>query len=228
MGNISVHDSLIIEYERVLAGINKRLNNHYLQGNKYFKENNAKTCIRYAFKNILGLTGAEALLAVNDKLLRDLHLLSFVRLIDFPYGLDKKSYFVLIFKAFPEEFNNKKEQFVLYIYKNIIKGDMHIPVHFFDGEDGRENAAICLNYCLSFTAMDIKEQYEFFATKEGVKFLRENKLIKPLSGLYRTPLDFFHYSLPYDKRDPLLYDYCKFLSNFNMKKVFTYKGDRYA
>lgn len=210
---IAIKDSIITDYERVLAGQIKRLPNTYFRGEAYNKEVNALTVIRYAFNNILELSADQALLIISDDLLKQLKINTLIKYIAFPYNLHKDALFYVVFKAYPGEIPKIKEQTALYIYQKVLAGDYKMPATFFDGEEGKQNAITLLRYQLGFLGLKGYELYEFFSNKKKLEpFLRDTKLKKVIGKAYRNGLDWLHDSLP--EGNELWYRYFKFLGEF--------------
>ena len=55
--------------------------------------------------------------------------------------------------------------------------------------------------------MTLMEQYDFFAdTQKALKWLTKRKLDVPVKLMYNnSPLEYFHYSLPYEDRNTMYY-----------------------
>lgn len=79
---------------------------------------------------------------------------------------------------------------------------------FFSGEDGAERAAVCLNLAVDLYLgdMSMRDRYEFFADKDrSVPFITKLKLYPVMKNFYENPLDFYHYSIPIEQKDMMVY-----------------------
>ena len=84
------------------------------------------------------------------------------------------------------------------------------PKKFFCGENGIERAKYLLRYVVNQYlegTMSHAEMYAFFANRRKSKrWLVSKCLESPVTIMYETPLDYFHFSMPRKSQDDFLYN----------------------
>lgn len=222
----TVQESIIAEYQRMLAGQIIRIpNSYFTEYSPGQKEQHALIVIRYALKTLLGLNGQQALQLFDAEMAQKLKIDGLIKYIQFPHGLPQSALFYVVFAAYPGEFLDREDKTVLHIYKSTLSKKRRVPSTFFDGEEGKRVAAICLNYQLGFIGMKTEELYALFADETAArKLLREYKLIRVLSKNFSTPLDYLHYTLP--KKSDFWYNYYLFKKEYTQTKRKILKEQR--
>ena len=226
----------IFEYENVLMGKAKFMVSFKDPDNKLGNMIEAGNIWRYAITNLLHWTPQEALLYLNDQIIRALKLNKTYEAL----GIDSKctnipDYRCILQYAFPDEIKYDIKTEAIEGYERIIKAGKwannteksKYPKGFFDGKDGITRSAAILNYAINnfLSYMTTEELYEFFAKKAQAKsWLTEKKMNVALKFTYESPLDYLHYSLPFNKKDNLYY-YAEVVNEY-YKKSKTNKGMR--
>lgn len=222
--------AVIFEYENILMGKQKNFNCSF-SGSVEKKRMAVGEIWRYAVLHILHWTPEMALKNMSVSLMNELLLDRTLSQIDSPFVRKKPIDFRYIFNiAFPKNihfdvFNETLDSYthVLHIEKySHVKDDLpyHFPRNFFTDEQGAQRASICLNYAVNRFIGDLTyiERYELFADKSKAgKFLSRAMLSSVSRIMYDCPLDYYHYSLPEDERDYLLY------YNLKLKDIFLEK-----
>ena len=156
----------------------------------------------------------------------------------YPEGEDvlkDDNYAFFVHLLYPKEIPYSRDKLVRRLYQEVREGKRpRFPKKYFDGYEGRKKAAVCLNYLMQQELPghfhEIREMYEYFASKEGYDLIVDNALALPLKTIFKTPILFFHESLPPDERDPLWFHYAEFeylfkanLDDEALKKLKQYK-----
>lgn len=207
MGNDTLY-----EYEQVLMGKQKI----FLISFSERTPDRTKAFItvwRYAILDILKWTPEDALVNLNRELIEKLKLDRTLKCVgmNLKGKLDIREILSIVF---PGQISNDirdrtREEYerVLHIGRWRYKEDSEIGrFHkgYFSDENGSVRAAVCLNYAVSLYMGDrsINERYHIFAdSKKANRFLEEAKLSAVMRCFYKTPLEFFHYSLPKDEKN---------------------------
>lgn len=110
-------------------------------------------------------------------------------------------------------------KYVIGTYKKVLAGEMKYPKDYMYGNKGLIRARLCLQYAIQenklFHSSD--EMYRFFATGNGMEFLKQNKLTQLYRSFYTSPIDYLHYSLPAAYRSNLFYNFYRFCYAYKKK-----------
>ena len=85
-------------------------------------------------------------------------------------------------------------------------------------KDGIDRAAIVLMYAISAQLgyMTKKELYDFFGDKKAaMEWLTEMKIDSNAKIIYDNPLEYFHYSLPFEMQDAFLFHNAYYNQQYN-------------
>lgn len=81
---------------------------------------------------------------------------------------------------------------------------------------GMLRAKICLQYAINqnllFKSAD--DLYNFFASKDCIKYLKQNKLYQLYVSFYSTPLEYMHDSMPSSVKNEFLFHNYMFLNKY--------------
>lgn len=206
----------IFEYEEVLTGHKKDFLCSF-KGN--FKEN----CVevgniwRYAILHILKWSAKDAEKYLTDELVDKLYLYKTFVGINFDRGHSYiQDYRFVLQYAFPDEIIYDKKAQAISEYEHVAKigkwqGNKDIykfPKRFFLDADGIERSKILLRYVISLylSTLSTADLYKFFNDKTmATRWLQRKKLTVPLKLIFATPLEYLHDSLPYYKKDNIIY-----------------------
>ena len=208
----------IYEYENLLLGRSERINKYFDDVPLKERRKIVGNIWNYAITHLLKLTPQEALIYLNEDIVKTMKLDKLLVYLDinpnkFYIGKDYK---VILQYAFPKEIVYDFKEETIADYERIVKQgewindltDFRFPKNFFIGEDGIKRAAIILNYINDkyLSDLNLREKYEFFAnTKEATKWLTEKGLSSVFLQVYKTPLEYFHNSLPYNMQSYFYY-----------------------
>lgn len=173
---------------------------------------------RYAITHLLKWTPKQAEVYMNADIVQFLKLDK--TLIKVDIDLTKVYYpdykFILCY-AFPKQIRYDEKVDAIEEYKRAARlgkyaGDevpYRYPNKFFIDSLGIRRAGYILNYVIDLYmkgAYSPYERYKFFAdTTKARRWLHQKKLKQPIEIIYETPLDFYHFSLPFVERDDFLY-----------------------
>lgn len=177
---------------------------------------------RYAITQILGWNAEQAMRyfdqddPVHDPVALMLHLDQVSGKIMTGKKQDNALQKILTY-AFPElgKPDLKTETIAMYeqmVSKKTVPGEpqKRYPRHFWTDDYGTQRAAICIQYVINKylrDTMSFADLYDFFGHTPTAKRWLERKLLgQPLRVLYANkPLDYFHFSLPPNSRNEILY-----------------------
>jgi len=210
---------LKLEYESILLGKKKNYSTVFFgTENKERNQENALNVMRYAFESFLGWTPQDIYNCINMEILDTMKLDSLLKHIEFPSELSIKNdlnYIAHMLYPSVIPFNTKKR--VISIYNQVLEKKLYrYPKDFLEGSDGILRAKICLKYVLQNYLLfhNIEEMYEFFASKEGVKALKEYQLFVASNTLFESHIDYLHETLSENQQNEFLYHYYKFCQEF--------------
>lgn len=211
MGN-----DVLYEYESILMGKQKIFLLSFAEQTLSNQEA-LRTVWRFAIEHILRWTPEDALINLNQDILKKLKLDRTLKCIGInPSG--RYDFRQILSFVYPgriidsTEIRVKDEVFrVLKIgqwetIKDPERGRFHKG--FFSGEDGLKKAGIALNIVteLYLSSLSEKDKYRFFFNeKKALSFIKEVKLLPVMKNFYEFPLDYYYYSLPTSEKNPLLY-----------------------
>ena len=215
-----MNTEFIAAYEQILLGNRRSYPTDYFTQTETINKKNAIDIYKYAFEVLLGWKPEDVATAINIHIINSMHLKGLFKYLDIPVEynnhVDPKYFAALLY---PERYQFNREKLDLDIYKSVLKGRMSsYPKKFFQGEDGRIRACICMSYALrnNMHFRNIQEIYATFSEKKGLKLIKENKLTLALDG-FETPVDFIHDSLSPSQKDDFFYYYYKFLYLFRLE-----------
>ena len=197
----------IHRYENLLlgkthpSGSGNRKNQFYLSGTAEEKSNAAKMLVRFGVRDLLRWTPQEAVDHISKKIMSLMCFDVLMRYIKFPTDLDPSVDFdYMIALCFPNEVRYDVRRQVVRLRERIERNELKkFPKNIFDGERGRQKAAILLNAFISekISAKDTTDLYRQFANIAKMnRMLKEYGIDYVCSCLYNTPLEYLHYSLP--------------------------------
>lgn len=201
------------EYEQVLMG-KRALYTITVKDDATLKRN-IRIVWRYAIEDLLHWTPEEAAKYMTISLATKLHLKQLN--MHLPYELQINSgvnFKKVIAFVYPKEYKYdlKADAIDMYEkacglgkYKNerIHRWTKHI---FDERNDGYEKAQILLNYVIELylSHMTITELYRYF-DESGNAFLKKCNLVSVKDRFFTSPLEYLHYSLPWEKQNNMLY-----------------------
>lgn len=204
-------ESLILfEYEDVLMGKRRNFDVSF-SGTLEERRKAAGVIWRYAIEKLLRWNPEQALIYLNQDLIKKLKLNLTYPKIDYKYSTSK--FFDLRFilqYAFPERIKYDLEEDARSEYERVAKlgawendkESYKFHKNYFSGTDGIKRAAVVLMYAISLdmgnlSDLDIYELYHFFANKrKATLWLTKMEIESNVKSLYATPLEYLHYSLP--------------------------------
>lgn len=210
-------ESLILfEYEEVLMGRSRNFEVSF-RGTLEDRRKTAGVVWRYAIENLLGWTPEQALLYLNQDIIKMLKLdLTYVK-IDYEYST--KKFFDLRFilqYAYPGRIRYNLEDNARSEYERVNhmneweneKETYKFHKGYFSGPEGIERAAVVLNYAISIGLSELTtfELYRFFASKrKATLWLTDHEIETNVKSLYATPLEYLHYSLPPEESNEIFF-----------------------
>lgn len=208
--------NFIEEYEEILMGERKEFS-------QYFFETNVETetiileCIRYACENLLHWTPKQACALFDASIVDLMKLTPLINYIQFPSELEKeKDFYYIMHRLYPRLVPFSVEDSVINMYKRILNGKAQFPRDYATGTEGVTKLCICLQYAIEHfhPFCSVKDMYEFFASTEGIRFLKKYQLFTIMSYLGLDALTLLHETLPDVQRSMFYYTYYNFEKNY--------------
>ena len=224
-----MNNVILYEYDTVLLGEKTSLSPYFFNKSNEQNEKLALEVIRYAVENYLKWSPAEMYQRFDEDVVKLMKLESIMKYVCFPPEADeKKDFFVIAGKLYPDKVKIDIKNMTLHIYKKVLAGKMYkFPKGFFDGGLGVYRAAVCLQYALTqkFHFDSIEEIYRAFSTARGTKILKDSKLQAARIVLYDYAIDYLHDSLSEEDQDEFLYHQYRFnIINEKQKRRMLEKG----
>lgn len=201
---------IINDYEEVLIGNKKKIPTNYFLFDKKGNERVALSVIRYAIENLLGWNVQNAIRLFNTNYITMMKLDQMVNYIAFPSDVTKDDTEYILYLLYPKYVDYDVKRYTIRIYEQVMANKGRYPKDYMYGYLGMLRAKICLQYAINknllFTSVD--QLYQFFASKDCIKYLKANKLYQLYISFYASPLEYMHDSMPSSiKNNFLLHNY---------------------
>lgn len=241
---ITVYTDLLYDFDKVLIGDYVTMPDYHFksiktggngENNEFQKKTNQKTVItlcRHVFEDIMHWTPNEALELGSVEFQKTMCLRDLVnKYVIFNKGDDEKAKWTYVCSlCYPSKITYSHENNIIAEFERVM-GKMGAAWrrNFFSvAENGRENAAICLRYCVEkyFLNYSIENLYDTFAnTGHALEILSNYKLKKACTELFADPLDYLHTSLPPDKKNEFLNSYERFNLEYQKRQSNPKQGN---
>ena len=180
---------IINEYEEILIGNRKKISSNYFLFDKKGNERVALSVIRYAIENLLGWDVHNAIKLFNSNYISFMKLDQMVKYIVFPSDVTKDDTEYILYLLYPKYVDYDIKRYTLRIYEKVMN-----------------------NQNLLFKSAD--DLYNFFASKDCIKYLKQNKLYQLYVSFYSTPLEYMHDSMPSSVKNEFLFHNYMFLNKY--------------
>ena len=204
---------LYMEYDDIVIGKRGNYSDRFFGKDKKANMKNALAVIKYALVHYLGWNADAVSENLTYEVMDQMHLLPLMRYIEYPTEYDKtKDFFFLASLLFKDKALGFKDK-TIHTYECILNGSLaKYPKDYFVGSDGIVRASICLQYLITQEIMwtDINDLYYIFASDTGYDLLKQYRLWNACREVFDTPVDYIHFTLPKEQRDPLFYRYYRF------------------
>lgn len=207
---------IINEYEEILIGNRKKISSNYFLFDKKGNERVALSVIRYAIENLLGWDVHNAIKLFNSNYISFMKLDQMVKYIVFPSDVTKDDTEYILYLLYPKYVDYDIKRYTLRIYEKVMNNEGRYPKDYMYGYLGMLRAKICLQYAINqnllFKSAD--DLYNFFASKDCIKYLKQNKLYQLYVSFYSTPLAYMHDSMPSSVKNEFLFHNYMFLNKY--------------
>lgn len=207
---------IINEYEEILIGNRKKISSNYFLFDKKGNERVALSVIRYAIENLLGWDVHNAINLFNSNYISFMKLDQMVKYIVFPSDVTKDDTEYILYLLYPKYVDYDIKRYTLRIYEKVMNNEGRYPKDYMYGYLGMLRAKICLQYAINqnllFKSAD--DLYNFFASKDCIKYLKQNKLYQLYVSFYSTPLEYMHDSMPSSVKNEFLFHNYMFLNKY--------------
>ena len=207
---------IINEYEEILIGNRKKISSNYFLFDKKGNERVALSVIRYAIENLLGCDVHNAIKLFNSNYISFMKLDQMVKYIVFPSDVTKDDTEYILYLLYPKYVDYDIKRYTLRIYEKVMNNEGRYPKDYMYGYLGMLRAKICLQYAINqnllFKSAD--DLYNFFASKDCIKYLKQNKLYQLYVSFYSTPLEYMHDSMPSSVKNEFLFHNYMFLNKY--------------
>lgn len=207
---------IINEYEEILIGNRKKISSNYFLFDKKGNERVALSVIRYAIENLLGWGVHNAIKLFNSNYISFMKLDQMVKYIVFPSDVTKDDTEYILYLLYPKYVDYDIKRYTLRIYEKVMNNEGRYPKDYMYGYLGMLRAKICLQYAINqnllFKSAD--DLYNFFASKDCIKYLKQNKLYQLYVSFYSTPLEYMHDSMPSSVKNEFLFHNYMFLNKY--------------
>lgn len=214
---------ILNEYEEVLLGNRKKISSNYFIFDKKGNERVALSVIRYAIENLLGWDVENAIKLFNPNYIAFMKLDQMVKYIAFPSDVTKNDTEYILYLLYPRQVNYDIMYYTTRIYEKVLKNEARYPKDYMYGYLGILRAKICLQYSIQknciFTSID--ELYQFFTSKDCIKYLKKHKLYQLYVSFYATPLEYMHDSLPSRIKNDFLFHNYMFMNELKKTESHT-------
>lgn len=224
-----LNKNVLYEFESVLLDKKTSLSPYFFNQTSEQNEKTALAIIKYVVEVHLKWTPEQVRKNLTWDVIQLMKLDSIMKYINFPPEADrKKDLFIVAGKLYPNKIKINSSAMTILTYKKIISREQYkFPKCFFDGNEGRYRALICLQYMLNqYTSFEsVEEMYKVFSTPKASKLLKKYKLQAARVAMYEYAIDYLHDALPDDVKNEYFYHYYKFkIANKKQKKNMIEQG----
>jgi len=207
---------ILYEYEDLLMGKRKSFEIAFTDSVEWNKKA-AGIIWRYAIETLLGWTPEQALIYLNQELVKSLKLDKTLVKIGYEYSAKKFfDYRYVLQYAFPESVSYTVAEDARAEYERVAKlgqwsddkEDYKFHKNYFAGSEGAVRASEVLNYAISIDLNHLDDYglYEFFGNKkDATEWLKKRNIEINIKSLFKTPLEYYHYSLPVSEANNVYY-----------------------
>lgn len=195
------------EYDEVLIGNKRAVSDDFFQYGEIGNEHVALSVFRYAIEKLLCWSVDDAVRFFNydtAKLMKLSRLYKYIRL---PSDVSVEDSEYILYLLYPDKVKYDIAKYAIRVYEKVMKGEMKYPKDYMYSYIGMLRARICFQYSLKRNGKvfeTAENYYDFFSSKEGEKYIRENNLFQLYNGFYATPIEYAHASLPAKDRNKFL------------------------
>lgn len=210
--NVSLLANFIEEYEIILMGERSDFSGYFFE-DVYTGENLAIECIRYACEKLLKWTPKQTCVLFNRNTVQMMKLNHAIAHIQFPFELEKhQDIEYVLYRLYPRLVSFSMEDAVINMYKQILAGKVQFPRDYATGHEGIVKLCLCLQYAIDHyhPFHSIREMYFFFASLEGIRFLKKYELYSMMGMLGYEPLTLLHEMLPDEQKSQFYFNYLMF------------------
>lgn len=206
------------EYEALYVGNKKSIPSVFFKDlSKEQKQEQALDIMRYAIKYYLKWRPEDVKKYLTTNILQKLKLKTlYDDYVIFPQEYNKElDVTYLVYLLYPNQFRvNMKEQ-CINMFKRVYSGEAsRYPTTWINSLTGIERFSIVFQYAVSQKATrfkSVEEMYQFFAGKEGPRFMQKYKIHSFAKTLYPSVFEAMHYALPNSLRSDFLFAYHTFM-----------------
>ena len=140
-----------------------------------------------------------------------------IKYIAFPSDVTKNDTEYILYLLYPKYVNYDVKRYTLRIYEKVLNNECRYPQDYKYGYLGMLRANICLQYSISKNCLfkSADELYKFFASKECIKYLKQNKLYQLYVSFYSSPLEYMQDSIPSAIKNEFLFHNYMFMTKYN-------------
>lgn len=216
--------SVLYEYQAVLLGKKTSMSTFFFNQTALQNEKTALDLIRYVVEKHLKWTPEQMRDCFTWETVKLMKLESIIKYVIFPPEADVKTdLFIIAGKLYPDRVKINTREMTLLVYKKIISRDQYkFPKGFFDGNEGRYKALLCLQYMLNqYTSFkSVEEMYRVFSTPKASKLLKKYKLQAVRVAMYEYAIDYLHDALPEGVKSEYYYRFYRFkIVNKKLKRA---------
>lgn len=213
-------NSLFIDYENSLIGRTKEINSYHFFGIDAGGTNQqqAITCIRYAFEQIMEMSPEEVIRRMDSYLIHELKLDKVLRYINWPSEVEPGNIKYLLSLLYPDIVKLNQQKLIEDIYQGVLQGTNQFPRDFFTGSTGMYRYCACLQYLIQNykSFYDIDEMYDFLLSSGGRTFLNKYRLLVPAKQIELNLIDCIHLLTSDCEYSDLYYYYYSFITQLKL------------
>ena len=206
------------EYDQVLIGNRKAISNKNFVFEGNGNQKIALTVFKYAIEELLQWDPVTAFDFFKPEVVEMMKLTGLLKYIMFPPEISKEHTEYIVTLLYPTKVPYVMDPYVIETYKKVRNDEMKYPRDFMFGYKGCLRARICLNYAMRNKVFDSPEDmYRFFASMEGVQFMKDEKLYQLFTSSFSSPIEFLHYNLDDESSSELYFYYYLYLFRYRQR-----------
>ncbi len=215
-------EGLLNEYDQVLIGRRDRISPFNPANDEGINERYALVVFKYVIEDLLGWDpkDAESFFTYDmAKLMKVDDLLKYIR---FPDDFSPEDAEYVVWLLYPTKIRPDRTKYRLRAYEAVLNGAKY-PRDYMIGNEGEERAKVCFLEAVEKKArpfISVRDMYRYFASPEGSRFIKAQKLDTLREMYYTGALEYLHASLCREQARDLYYLYYYYSREYRHK----YKG----
>lgn len=202
-------NGLLNEYDQVLIGKRDKIPALNPLTDEGTNERYALAVFRYVIEDLLGWSPEDAVKFFTYDVAVMMKVSDMLRYIRFPEDFTQEDAEYVVWLLYPTQVRPDRTKYRLRAYQAVLDGGKY-PRDYMAGNEGEERAKTCFLEAVEKSArpfVSVRDMYRYFASPEGARFIRAQRLDTLREMYYAGALEYLHASLSWEQARDLYYFY---------------------